>query len=202
MEKLTIDLKNKCQDCGHYEAGYCKKLHAPKIPLMYACHSFLTPSELQAEKEAIREAKLQREMVRLNFILTAVYISATSTQQLLEYFDAQFEDKKTESNWRHKRAHAAKEIQKCAERIRTLFHHNFMQDTTKLMTADGTKPFDVDAYDAHEDDARHWSLMLLYHLDRCWQSADLEIQMLGYYKAMTDNGIFDERDYRQFTKRQ
>jgi hypothetical protein len=68
------------------------------------------------------------------------------------------------------------------------------------MTAHGKKAFDAEAYDNHEQDARHWALNLLYHLDRCWQNEEMEQRVHEMYKALPDNGIFDIKDYKHFSK--
>lgn len=197
----TTDTKHLCAECGYNPDGFCRKTNLPAHASRYACNEFKTREQLMAEFEEWRKRKLDREETRLNFILTAIYISAASTQQLLEYFDKQFQDRKAESDWRFKRAQAASEIIKAAERIRNLYQHNFMHDQTRLMTAHGSQPFDWKAYDNHEDDARLWSLKLLYDLDRCWQNEDLEQQTLQMYIDLPDNGIFDQKDYRHFTPR-
>ena len=197
----TTNLRHICQECGFCDKGFCCKINQAIYPTQYACHRFKTPKELAAEVEQRKKEILDREETRLNFILTALYISATSTQMLLEYFDAQFGDAKVERNWRFARKRAANDITDAANRMRTIFQHTFMDDQTKVMTAQGTKPFDAKAYDNHEADARGWALNLLYHLDRCWQDDDAELKVLDYYKALPDNGIFDRKDYEHFRNR-
>lgn len=196
-----INTRHTCKDCAFFNNDFCVKTNAPSRAIYYACHRFKTPQEVAAEVEQRKKEMLDREETRLNFILTALYISATSTQILMEYFDAQFQDAKVERNWRFSRKRAANEITDAANRMRTIYQHTFMDDQTKVMTAHGTKAFDAQAYDNHEADARGWALNLLYHLDRCWQDDNAEIGVLEYYKALPDNGIFDRKDYEHFMNR-
>lgn len=197
----TTNTRHTCQECGHCDHGYCQKSHQMTRATQYACNHFATRAQIKAEREARNKARLKREEERLNFILTALYISATSTQQLLEYFDAQFIDRKTESNWRFKRAQAANEIVKAAARIRDLYQHNFMEDQNQIMTAHGTEPYDAKAYDSHEADARYWSLLLLHNMDTGWQDDEMEAAVLKFYEDLPHMGIFDPKDFRHFNKK-
>jgi hypothetical protein len=196
-----INTRHTCKDCAFFNNGLCVKRNTATRAIYYACDKFKTFKEMAEEVERRKKEMLDREETRLNFLLTALYISATSTQILMEYFDAQFSDAKVERNWRFSRKRAANEITDAANRMRNLYQHTFMEDQTKVMTAHGTKAFDAQAYDYHEADARGWALNLLYHLDRCWQDDDAELQVLDYYKAMPDNGIFDKKDYDHFISR-
>lgn len=197
-----VDIRCTCKDCAFFkDGGFCVKKNTWSRAIYYACDSFQTPEQIQELIEKRKKERLEREEIRLNFLLTSLYISATSTQMLLEYFDAQFGGAKVESDWRFSRKRAAKDITEAANRMRTLYHHTFMQDQTKVMTAHGTKSFDCEAYDNHESDARLWALYLLYHLDRCWQNDDAEKLLLETYKALPDNGIFDRKDYEHFMNR-
>ena len=148
----TTNTRHTCQECGHCDHGYCTKSFQMTRPTQYACNYFATLEEVKAEREARRLARLEKEEQRLNFILTALYISSTATMQLLEYFDAQFQDRKAESNWRFARKRAANEIDRAVQRIRDIYQHSFMYDQTQVMTKHGKEAFDVEAYDNHEDD--------------------------------------------------
>lgn len=106
----TTNTRHTCQECGRCDHGYCTKSRQMTRLTQYACNYFATLEEVKAEREARRLARLEKEEQRLNFILTALYISTTASMQLLEYFDAQFQDRKAESNWRFARKRAANEI--------------------------------------------------------------------------------------------
>lgn len=165
---------------------------------MYACGRFRTLEQL-AQEAAARKAELtKKEEERLNFILTGLYILSTATTQMLEYFDAQFKDRKAESDWRFKRKQAANEIGRCVQRIRDIYQHSFMEDQTKVMTKHGKEAFDVSAYDNHEADARRWNLLLLHHMDGCWQDEDQENHVLSFYENLPHLGIFHPNDFRFF----
>ena len=197
--KVSID--RVCKTCALYEpaTGYCKKRNEQTPGLRYACEDFKTPAEWKDECEARKKELMQKNEERLNFILTAMMISATSTQMFLEYFDAQFKDRAAESDWRFKRAQAAKDIIKAADRIRTLYQHNFMEDQNRVMTAHGTQPYDVQAYENHEADGRYWSLCLCHQLDTCWQDPEAEADIIRQYEARPHMGIFFDKDFKHFT---
>ena len=197
--KVSID--RVCKTCALYDpaSGYCWKKNEATPGLRYACESFMTPEEFKADCEARKKELMQKNEERLNFILTAMMISATSTQMFLEYFDAQFKDRQVESNWRFKRAQAAKEILKATERIRSLYQHNFMEDQNLVMTAHGTQPYDVQAYENHEADGRYWSLCLCHQLDTCWQDPEAEADIIRQYEARPHMGIFFDKDFKHFT---
>ena len=203
MSKKTasVSIDRVCKTCALYDpaSGYCKKKNEQTPGIRYACEDFRTPQEWKEECERVRQERLRKEEERLNFILTAMMISATSTQQLLEYFDKQFIDKKTESDWRFKRAQAANEIVRACARIRDLYQHNFMVDQTQVMTKHGKEAFDAEAYDSHEDDARRWNLILLHHMDSCWQDETQEAKVLDFYQNQPHVGIFHPKDFRHFT---
>ena len=195
----TINTHHTCQECGHCQMGLCTKSNQAVRPTTYACHRFQTLTQIKEEREAWRQERLRKEEQRLNFILTALYISTTASMQLLEYFDAQFQDKKTESNWRFARKRAANEIDRAVQRIRDLYQHNFMEDQTKVMTGHGTHSFAVEEYDNHESDARYWSLCLCHHLDTCWQDPNAEADVIRQYEARPHLGIFFDKDFKHFT---
>lgn len=202
-QNTKVSLERVCNTCAHFDiaSSMCKKTHEHTMAIRYACDRYVTPEEWKAECEERRQERLRKEEERLNFILTAMMISATSTQMFLEYFDAQFIDKKTESDWRFKRAQAAKEILKATERIRNLYQHNFMVDQTKVHTAHGTRPFAVEDFDNHEADGRYWSLCLCHQLDACWQDPEAEADVIRQYEARPHLGIFSDKDYKHFSKR-
>lgn len=207
MAKKTntrVSIDRTCATCAHFDrpSSMCKKTSEHTMAVKYACERFQTPQEWAEYCEARRKERLQKAEERLNFILTAMMISATATSQLLEYFDKQFIDKKTESNWRFKRAQAANEIIRACARIRDLYQHNFMEDQTQVMTDHGRKPFDAQAYDSHEDDARRWNLCLFHHLDGCWQDEAQEAKVLNFYESLPHIGIFEAEDFKHFAKRQ
>lgn len=198
----AVSLERTCGKCAHFNPVFssCYKSGQQTKDYIYACDWFQTPEELKAEREAARLERMKKEENRLNYLLTAVYVSATSTQMLLEYFDAQFTDKKAESDWRFKRAQAAGEIVKAAARIRDLYQHNFAADQTRIMTKSGTQPYDAEAYDSHETDARMWTLKMLYDMDRCPHDGVTVDPVLELYKSMPDNGNFADKDYIHFNR--
>ena len=106
----TINTHHTCQECGHCQMGLCTKSNQAVRATQYACHRFQTLTQIKEEREAWRQARLRKEEQRLNFILTALYITSTATIQLLEYFDSQFQDRKAESNWRFARKRAPKDF--------------------------------------------------------------------------------------------
>lgn len=165
----------------------------------YACNHFATQAQIKAEREARNKARLQKEEQRLNFILTGLYIMSTATMQLLEYFDAQFINKKIEADWRFARKKAANDIIDAVEKIRKIYQHNFMQDQNEVMTKHGKEAFDAEAYDNHEDDARRRNKLLLHHMESSWQDEEAEAQILSFYESLPHVGIFDPKDYRHFT---
>jgi hemin uptake protein HemP len=165
----------------------------------YACNHFATREQIKAEREARNKARLQKEEQRLNFILTGLYIVSTSTMQLLEYFDAQFIDRKAEADWRFARKKAANDIVEAVEKIRRIYKHNFMQDQNEVMTKHGTQDYDAESYDNHEDDARRWNKLLLHHMESSWQDEEAEARILAYYENLTHVGIFHPKDFRHFT---
>ena len=198
-----VSIDRVCRTCAFHDpaTGYCKRKNEPTPSLRYACDLFRTPEEWKAECEARRQERLQKEEQRLNFILTALYISTTASMQLLEYFDAQFIDRKTEANWRFARKRAANEIDRAVQRIRDIYQHSFMVDQTQVMTNYGKEAFDANAYDSHEDDARRWNKLLLHHMESSWQDNTKEAQVLSFYESLPHVGIFGPRDFRHFTTR-
>ena len=197
----TTNTRHTCQECGHCDKGYCKKSHQLTRATQYACNHFATLDQIKAERQARIQERLRKEEQRLNFILTGLYITSTATMQLLEYFDAQFQDRKAEANWRFERKMAANEIDRAVQRIRDIYQHSFMIDQTQVMTNHGKQAFDAEAYDNHEDDARRWNLILLHHMDSCWQDETQEAKVLDFYTNQPHLGIFESMDYRHFAKR-
>ena len=200
--KVSID--RVCKTCALYEpaTGYCKKRNEQTPGLRYACEDFRTPAEWKDECEARKQERLRKEEQRLNFILTALYISSTATMQMLEYFDDQFQDKKAEADWRFSRKRAANEIDRAVKKIRDLYQHNFMVDQTQVMTNHGKEAFDANAYDSHEDDARRWNKLLLHHMESSWQDEATEAQILSFYESLPHVGIFHPKDFNHFTTKQ
>ena len=200
-KNTQVSIERTCETCAFFDkvSSYCKWRNEQTMKLMYACDWYKTPQEWAQEVEKKKKELRQKNEERLNFILTAMMISATSTQMFLEYFDAQFLDQKAESDWRFKRAQAAKEILKATARIRNLYQHNFMEDQTKLMTARGTKPFNAEEFDSHEADGRYWSLCLCHQLDTCWQDPEAEADVIRQYEARPHMGIFFDKDFKHFT---
>ena len=195
----TTDTRHTCQECGHCQMGLCTKSNTMTRATMYACHRFQTLDEIKAERQARNEERLRKEEQRLNFILTALYISTTASMQLLEYFDAQFIDRKTEANWRFARKRAANEIDRAVQKIRDIYQHTFMADQTQVMTRHGKEAFDVEAYDTHEDDARRWNKLLLHHMESSWQDENAEARILKFYEDQPHVGIFHPKDFNHFT---
>ena len=200
-KKKTVSIERTCQSCAHFDpaSSMCKKTVEHTMAIRYACDWYMTPEEWKAECEARRQARLQKEEQRLNFLLTALYISTTASIQLLEYFDAQFKDKQAEADWRFSRKRAANEINRAAQRIRDIYQHTFMEDQTKVMTGHGTHAYDVEAYDNHEDDARRWNRLLLHHMDACWQDDAQEAHVLDFYEKLPHIQILEAKDYKHFT---
>lgn len=200
-QNTKVSLDRVCKTCALYEpaTGYCKKKNEQTPGIRYACEDFRTPAEWKAECEARRQERLQKEEQRLNFLLTALYISTTASMQLLEYFDTQFKDKQAEADWRFSRKRAANEINRAAQRIRDIYQHTFMVDQTEVMTGHGTHAYDVEAYDNHEDDARRWNRLLLHHMDTCWQDDTQEARVLDFYEKLPHIQILEAKDYKHFT---
>lgn len=200
-QNTKVSIEKTCQSCAHFDpaTSMCKKTFEHTMAIRYACRRYMTPEEWKAECEARRQARLQKEEQRLNFILTALYIQSTAAMQMLEYFDAQFIDRKTEANWRFARKKAANDIVDAVEKIRRIYQHNFMQDQNEVMTKRGTQTYDVEAYDNHEDDARRWNRLLLHHMDGCWQDDNQEAHVLSFYENLPHIGIFETKDYKHFT---
>ena len=200
-KNTTVSIERTCQSCAHFDpaSSMCKKTVEHTMAIRYACNRYMTPEEWKAECEARRQARLQKEEQRLNFLLTALYISTTASMQLLEYFDTQFKDKQAEADWRFSRKRAANEINRAAQRIRDIYQHTFMVDQTEVMTGHGTHAYDVEAYDNHEDDARRWNRLLLHHMDACWQDDGQEARVLDFYENLPHIQIFENKDFKHFT---
>lgn len=197
----TTDTRHTCGECTFFNHGYCVKTRMAGTPqFQYACPKFMTDEEYKAERERAASEAERKNEIRFNFILTALEISATSTQMIMEYFDSLFQDKMVERNWRQQRKKAAKDIVQCAERMRSLYHHTFMVDQMNVMTGHGEREFDVNAFDSHEEDARNWALKLFYDLDRCWQDSGKDKQVIDLYKSMQSIGAFEQRDFNHFDR--
>ena len=194
----TTNLQHTCGECTFRNHNYCTKSKLNVRPAQYACAKFMTDEQWNTYVEEQASERMRKNEVRLNFILTAMFISATSTQMLMEYFDSLFQDHMVERNWRFSRKKAANEIVKACEKIRNTFQYSFMEDHMKVMTADGKQAFDAKSFDLHEADGRMWALKLLYDMDRCWKDPEREQQIIEYYKTFPDNGCFDPMDYRHF----
>lgn len=190
-----------CGTCAFYDpaSGYCKKRNETTKAILYACDYFKTPEEWAAWVEQRKAERLQKEEHRLNFLLTGLYIMSSATMLMLEYFDTQFSDRRIESDWRYARKRAANEIDRAVQRIRDIYQHNFMQDQTQVMTAHGTRAFDAESYDNHEEDARRWCKLLLHHMETTWQDDAKEAEILAFYEKQPRVGIFVDKDFRHFT---
>lgn len=196
-----VDMNKTCKECFFNDELFCVKTRSMVRPIQYACREFKTKEEYQAEREAAYKKRIEQQEVRLNFIVTAMSISAVSTQMFLEYFDSQFGDEELKKTWRFERKKAAKEIIAACERIRSLYNNTFMKDQIRTFTSDDDKTFDPKRYDLHDEDARSWCLKLLYDLDRCWQNDEADQKIFDLYKSFPDNGMFFPEDYKFFTKR-
>lgn len=196
----TTDLQHTCGECTFRNHTYCVKSRLNVRPGQYACAAFMTDAEYKAEREAAKEKALQKNELRFNFLLTALEISATSTQQIMEYFDSLFTDHMVERDWRRERKKAAKDIRQAAERMRSIFQHTFMVDQMQVMTGHGEREFDCTAFDNHEADGRMATLKLLYDLDRCWQDPERDKEILDHYRSMSSVGAFEQRDFNHFDK--
>lgn len=195
----TTNTKHLCMECGFCRDGVCRKTNLAVFATQVACFEFRTIEDVKKEYEEKLAALRRKEEERLNFLLTALYISSTCTMQLLEYFDSQFQDKKVEGKWRFERKRAAGEIDRCVKRIRDVYQYTFMEDHMAVMTGHGKREFDAEAYDNHEDDARRWNKLLLHHMESSWQSEKAEEMILKFYESMPHVGIFCKSDFKHFT---
>lgn len=193
-----IDINRTCGNCVFRDGGYCLKNRTLVRETQYACKGFQTPEEYRAEREAAVKKRIEQEEVRLNFIVTAMSISAVCTQMFLEYFDRQFQSEDLKQTWRFERKKAAREIVQACDRIRSLYNNTFMKDQISAFT---DEKFNVERYDLHDEDARSWCLKLLYDLDRCWQNDEADQKVFDLYESFQDNGMFLPEDYKHFAKR-
>lgn len=193
-----IDINRTCGKCVFRDGGYCLKNRMLVREMQYACEGFKTPEEYRAEREAAVNKRIEQEEVRLNFIVTAMSISAVCTQMFLEYFDDQFQSEDLKKTWRFERKKAASEIIAACNRIRSLYNNTFMKDQISAFT---DETFNVERYDLHDEDARSWCLKLLYDLDRCWQNDEADQKVFDLYESFQDNGMFLPEDYKHFAKR-
>lgn len=196
----TTTKLNTCGDCAFNSVGYCMRNRMAVKPINYACRHFMTPEDRAAELEAKKQERLRKEEERLNFILTGMYIQATALMQGLEYFDAQFSNKEAEANWRFSRKRAANEIKRAVQKIRDTYQHTFMEDHMQVMTGHGTREFDVEAWDTHEEDGRKWNLILYHHMDTSWGDDRAEADIVNFYEKRHHYGIFTPNDYRHWGK--
>ena len=196
-----VDINKTCSNCVFYDKQFCLKENRMVAGVQYACTGFQTPEEYRAEREAAYKKRIEQQEVRLNFIVTAMSISAVSTQMFLEWFDRQFNEEDLKTTWRFERKKAAREIVAACDRIRSMYNNTFMKDQIGAFTKEDDKTFDPVRYDLHDEDARSWCLKLLYDLDRCWQNDEADQKIFDLYKSFPDNGMFFPEDYRHFTKR-
>lgn len=197
---MTTTKLHTCGDCAFNSVGYCMRNRMAVKPINYACRHFVTPEDRKAELEARKQERLKHEEMRLNFILTGMYIQSTALMQGLEYFDAQFSDKQTEANWRYSRKRAANEIKRCVQKIRDIYQHTFMEDHMQVMTGHGTREFDVTAWDTHEEDGRKWNLLMYHHMDTTWGDDAAEADIVDIYEKRPHIGIFNATDYKHWGK--
>lgn len=196
----TTNLQHTCGECTFRNHNYCVLSRLNVRPGQYACNKFMTDAEYEAEREKRNSELMARNERRLNFILTALEIAATSTQQIMEHFDNLFADQMVERNWRFERKRAAKDIRALAERMRSIYQATFMQDHMTAMTSHGKRPFDVEAFDSHERDGRNFALKLFYDLDRCWKDDEKDKAVIDLYKSFPDNECFLQQDYNHFAR--
>lgn len=135
----TTNLQYTCGECTFRNHTYCVKSRLNVRPGQYACAAFMTDAEYKAHREEQKEKAMQKQELRFNFLLTALEISATSTQQIMEYFDSLFTDHMVERDWRRERKKAARDIRQAAERMRSIFQHTFMVDQMQVMTGHGER---------------------------------------------------------------
>ena len=196
----TTTKLNTCGDCAFNSVGYCMRNLMAVKPINYACRHFMTQEERAAELEAKKQERLKKEEERLNFMLTGMYIQATALMQGLEYFDMQFANKEAEADWRFSRKRAANEIKRCVQKIRVTYQHTFMEDHMQVMTGHGTREFDVEAWDNHEEDGRKWNLLMYHWMDTSWGDEKAEAEILAAYENIRHYGIFTPNDYRHWGK--
>lgn len=197
-----VSIERVCRTCALYDAAsrYCKKRAEQRPSLQYACEYFMTPEEWGAYQKARIAEQRAKEEKRLNLILTALHISANATQQILEYFDDQFIDHKTESNWRFEKKAAANEIVKLTERIRTIHQHTFMKDINLLLTNDGTEPYDEEKWTRHEDNGRRQARRLVMECGKLL-SDEAEDQIDAMYESFPEPGFCVRKDYDHFIRK-
>ena len=198
MGNNRVDINRTCGSCVFRDGSYCLKTRSLVREMQYACKGFMTEEEYRADREASIKKRIEKEEVRLNFLVTAMSISAVSTQMLLEYFDDQFQSEDLKKSWRFERKKAASDIIQACEKIRRAYQHTFMKDQINAFT---DEKFNVERYDLHDEDARSWCLKLLYDLDRCWQNDEADQKVFDLYESFQDNGMFLPEDYKHFAKR-
>ena len=169
--------------------------------MQYACWDFKTPEEALARQKKqieLQSAKLER---MLNYILTAMCNTASATQMFLLDFCSFFEKTKEESDWKFKRAQAAKEILSKAERIQTLHAQFFQEDMNKVYTDHGKKEFDAEQCDNHSRDVYEVCRLLMLYIDRCWGDEDAANKVISCLEAMPTGHIFEGKDIERFRMR-
>ena len=75
-----------------------------------------------------------------------------------------------------------------------------MEDHMQVMTGHGTREFDVEAWDTHEEDGRKWNLILYHHMDTSWGDERAEADIVDFYERRCHYGIFTPNDYRHWGK--
>jgi hypothetical protein len=201
-KNTKVSTDRVCETCAFFDKAscYCMRRNEQTMKLKYACDLFQTPDEWIAELEKQRKIRHAKEEKRLNLILTALHISATTTQQILEFFDDQFIDHKTEKDWRFEKAAAANEIVRLTERIRNLHQHTFMKDINRLLTAEGTQPYDHEKWDRHEDNGRRQARRLFLECGKCLSNED-EAKIDDVYESFPDPGFLVKKDYDHFIRK-
>jgi hypothetical protein len=201
-KNTKVSTDRVCATCAFFDKAscYCMRRNEQTMKLKYACDLFQTPDEWNAELEKQRKIRHAKEEKRLNLILTALHISATTTQQILEFFDDQFIDHKTESDWRFEKKAAANEMVKLCDRIRTIHQHTFMKDINRLLTNDGTEPYDYEKFTRHEDNGRRQARRLIMECGKLL-SDEAEDKIDAMYESFPDPGFCVRKDYDHFIRK-
>lgn len=197
---MSKELKT-CGQCTFFNSNYCMKNKLPVRVVNYACNKFMTDEEWKELVQKRADEKVKANERRLDYILTALMISANSTQMMMERFDSLFADHMVERKWRFERKKAANDIRALCERIRSIYAHTYMVDSVTVCTAGGKQAFDEEKYDNHDVDARNWCLKLLYDIDRCGCSDEAEEKIMTTYEELPENGCFFPEDYKHFANR-
>lgn len=190
----------RCQECAHSnrECDWCESKGKRINRAMYACPDFATPEQKIAQIKRQAEIKAAKTEQMLNFLLTAMCISATATQHFLLDFCSFFEQTKEESDWRHKRAQAANEILNKAERIQSLHAQFFQADMNKVYTDHGQKEFDAVQCDNHTKDTYEFDRLIMLYIDRCWGDEEKANKIIEFIESLPSEGIFSDEDIERF----